>query len=358
MTEGAGISFIMLERSRSLRIPVAVHRRFAPPEPLQRPARDQGDTDGPASPWDPFAMPINILAGGGEPWIRDGVRGEAISIKSAASPAWARSSDPEGGNDTSGTYRWWTCETWLVASAPGIQPVWVTSSRHMTRERYLIPGLRVPVTISQKKSTRVRIEWDEVPKIDDLIARGDPLFTNPDATRPLIRDAMASAGVAPPPPRPREEIDGPNARVISFGGGGPDGNPFTNKRKVDLLLSVAIPGRARFGYRWQGKAPTDRLVQPGTNIRVLYDPARPDEVDIPWDEVGVKKADMLQAAKAMVRAVRNGQAVPAASAPSLPPDQSPGDSVALLERLSNLRAAGVLTDEEFAAEKARVLRKS
>src|SRR4029079_15789750 len=33
VAEGAGISFIMLERSRSLRIAGAVSRRFAPPEP-------------------------------------------------------------------------------------------------------------------------------------------------------------------------------------------------------------------------------------------------------------------------------------------------------------------------------------
>ena len=33
VAEGAGISFIMLERSKSLRIPGAVYRRFAPPEP-------------------------------------------------------------------------------------------------------------------------------------------------------------------------------------------------------------------------------------------------------------------------------------------------------------------------------------
>ncbi len=33
VAEGAGISFIMLERSRSLRIQGAIYRRFAPPEP-------------------------------------------------------------------------------------------------------------------------------------------------------------------------------------------------------------------------------------------------------------------------------------------------------------------------------------
>ena len=33
VAEGAGISFIMLGRSRSLRVPGAVYRRFAAPEP-------------------------------------------------------------------------------------------------------------------------------------------------------------------------------------------------------------------------------------------------------------------------------------------------------------------------------------
>jgi hypothetical protein len=296
-------------------------------------------------------MPINIW-GGVEPWIRDGVRGEAISIKSAASPAWSRSSQPDGGNDTSGTYRWWTCETWLVARALEIAPVWVTSARKMTREKYLIPGLRVPVTISQRNPSKVKIEWDEVPTIDELIARGDPLFTNPDATRPAIRDAMTSAGVDPFPSRAREEIDGPNARVIAFGTGGPDGNLFTGKRKVDLLLSVALPGRSRFGYRWQGKAPTNRFVQPGTNIRILYDAARPDDVDIPWDEVGATTSDMIQLAKAIAHGVRSGQAT---AAPAAPPTPAAPDTITLLERLSSLRAVGALTEEEFAAEKARVL---
>ena len=33
VADGAGIGFIMLERSRSLRVPGAVYHRFAPPEP-------------------------------------------------------------------------------------------------------------------------------------------------------------------------------------------------------------------------------------------------------------------------------------------------------------------------------------
>jgi DNA-binding transcriptional LysR family regulator len=36
VAEGAGVSLIMYERSRSLRIPGAVYRRFAPPEPAMR----------------------------------------------------------------------------------------------------------------------------------------------------------------------------------------------------------------------------------------------------------------------------------------------------------------------------------
>ena len=275
------------------------------------------------------------LARGVEPRVRDGVRGEALSITAAASPETSHG-NAEQGNSTSGTYRMWSCEARLIVRAPGITPAFLNTYRQMTREKYLIPGLPLPVTVSQRDRSRVRIEWDEVPTIDELIARGDPLFTDPDATRPLIREAFAAARIEPPLPGPqREEIDGPNARVISFGGGGSEPGLFTSTRKVDVLLSVAIPGRGRFGFRWLGKAPRERMLFPGTNVPVVYDPARPDEVDIPWDEVGVTRGQLVGMAR---------------SAVVVKPDQ-----LDLLRRAGALHAAGVLTDAELAAEKARIL---
>jgi Short C-terminal domain len=45
---------------------------------------------------------------------------------------------------------------------------------------------------------------------------------------------------------------------------------------------------------------------------------------------------------------------PPASVPAAPPTDS-GDLITALERLGKLRDAGVLTEEEFAAQKARLL---
>ena len=146
-----------------------------------------------------MALNLTVVFRGAEPRVRDGVRGEAISVTAAASPETSRDSGPDAGYSTSGTYRWWSCTTQVIVGSPGIQPVFVNSYRRMTREKYLIPGLRIPVTVSRSDPTRFRIEWDEVPTIDELIARRDPLFTDPDATRPLLQDACAAAGLAPRP---------------------------------------------------------------------------------------------------------------------------------------------------------------
>ena len=281
-----------------------------------------------------MALSLSALRGA-EPRVNDGVRGEAISLTAAAGPETTRDMGAQAGYSTSGTYRWWTGATQLIVSVPGMQPVFVNSYRRMTREKYLIPGLRVPVTVSRNRPTRFRIEWDEVPAIDELIGRGDVLFTDPDATRPAIRAAFAAAGLESPVAGSRRELDGPSARVVSFGGAGTAPSPFRRARRVDLLLSVAIPGEPRFGHRWLGKAPRKLIVRPGTNIPVLYDPARPRDIDIPWDDIGTSVPELVQAAQAM------------AAATPAPPD--------LLQRLSALHAAGALTDEEFAAEKSRVL---
>jgi len=254
-------------------------------------------------------MALNLAAlRGAEPRIRDGVRGEAISITAAASPETTRDMGPEAGYSTSGTYRWWTCTTQLIVSAPGMSPAFVTSYRRMTREKYLIPGLRVPVTISRRDAARFRIEWDEIPAIDELIAHGDALFTDPDATRPAIGAAWAAAGLSPRAATPRREIDGPSARVVSFGGAGTAPSPF-GQRKVDLLLSVAIPGEPRFGYRWLGRAPRKLIVRPGTDIPVLYDPARPHAVDIPWADIGPTVPDLAIEMPATIRSFTVGTTV-------------------------------------------------
>jgi hypothetical protein len=52
--------------------------------------------------------------------------------------------------------------------------------------------------------------------------------------------------------------------------------------------------------------------------------------------------------------VKRGPAPAAAFAPAMPPAPAP-DPLDQLKRLGDLHVAGILTDQEFAAEKARVL---
>ncbi len=60
-----------------------------------------------------------------------------------------------------------------------------------------------------------------------------------------------------------------------------------------------------------------------------------------------------QEAAAMQAAAEQAAAQQAATAP--PPPPPPADPVNELERLANLKAQGVLTDEEFSAAKAKLL---
>jgi hypothetical protein len=87
-------------------------------------------------------------------------------------------------------------------------------------------------------------------------------------------------------------------------------------------------------------------VRPGTNIPVVYDRARPRQVEIPWDDIGTTVPELAQAATAIAAALRVAAPAPA---------PRPPDPLDVLERLGALHAAGALSDAEFAAEKARVL---
>jgi hypothetical protein len=117
--------------------------------------------------------------------------------------------------------------------------------------------------------------------------------------------------------------------------------------KWELLLSVAVPGQPRFGYRFTEKVPRKALLLPGADIPVEVDGGH---VRIPWDQVGSMDKFVSSLASAAT-AARTASSV-ASAAPAPPGDSDPLDD---LKRLGKLRDAGILTEAEFAAEKARVL---
>jgi Short C-terminal domain len=293
-------------------------------------------------------VPFNPV--GLQPMIRDGITGEGLVTKSAAGPDSSGVGEKQG--FTGGFHRF-SATTPMIVRVAGHPPFHVTPQRLASREKYAVVGMRLPLLVS-RDLRRVRIEWDQVPTVDDLIARGERMFTDPDSVAAELESAWievaAHAGGAPPYRTPRPVYDRPTARVIAVGHGANDHETII-VGKWELLLSVAVPGRPRFGYRFTDKVPRKALLFPASDIPVEIDG---DRVRIPWDRIG--SVDKFVSSLASVaQAARS--ASPVTSAAPAPPAEDPGASDPLddLERLGSLRDAGILTEAEFAAEKARVL---
>jgi len=284
-------------------------------------------------------VPFNPL--GVQPRIRDGVRGEGLVTKSAAGPDKSGMGDNEG---YTGGFRHFTVTTPMIVQVPGSVPYYVTPQRFATREKYAVVGMRLPLTVS-RDLRKVRIEWDEVPTIDELIASGARMFTDPDAVAAELEAAWAEvaahAGGNPPRRMARAPSDGPTARVMAVGHGANDYASIIGKG--ELLLSVSVPGRPRYGVRWRQRPPRKRLVIPGTDLPVQVDPSDPQKIEISWESLSSGPQELA------ARALAGPVAVQPPSPPAAP------DPLDELRRLGELLRAGALTEAEFASQKARVL---
>jgi len=286
-------------------------------------------------------MPFNPL--GVQPRIRDGVRGEGLVTKSAAGP------DKSGmGENTgyTGGFRHFSATTPMIVQVPGSAPSYVTPQRLASREKYAVVGMRLPLTLSQDLR-KLRIEWDEVPTIDEMIARGERMFTDPDAVAAELEVAWAEVaahtGGNPPQRMARAPIDGPSARVMAVGHGANDHQTVIGKG--ELLLSVSVPSRPRYGVRWHQRPPRKKIVLPGTDLPIQVDPSDPQKIEISWESLSSSPWDFAARASA----------APTRPVGVQPPPPAAPDPLDELKRLGELRDAGALTEAEFAAEKARVL---
>jgi hypothetical protein len=292
-------------------------------------------------------MPFNPI--GLQPTIRDGISGEGLVTRSAAGPDHSGVGTEKG---YTGGFRRFSATTPMIVRVPGHPPFHVSPQRLASRAKYAVIGMRLPLVVS-RDLRRVRIEWDQVPTVDELIASGERMFTDPDSVAAELESAWievaAHAGGTPPLRTPRPAYDRPTARVIAVGHGANDHESLIGK--WELLLSVAVPGRCRFGYRFTKRVPHKTLLLPGADIPVEVDG---DDVQIPWDQLG-SVSDFLSGLASLAQTASPGS--PTTPVATTQPVQAPGaaDPLDDLKRLGSLRDAGVLTDAEFAAEKARVL---
>jgi hypothetical protein len=288
-------------------------------------------------------MPFNPL--GLQPTVSDGLKGEGLVTRSAAGPDSSGQGENQG---FTGGFRRFSATTPMIVRVAGHPPFHVEPQRLASREKYAVIGMHLPLRVS-RDLRRIRIEWDQVPTVDELIARGARMFTDPDSVAAELEAAwievVAHAGGTPPQRRWRPVFDRPTARIMAVGHGANDHQTLIGK--WELLLSVAVPGRPRFGYRFTEKVPRKALVLPGVDIPVEVDGAR---VQIPWDQVGSMDKFVSGLASA-AKAARSA----ALAAPPPAANGAASDPLDDLRRLGKLRDAGILTEAEFAAEKARVL---
>jgi hypothetical protein len=91
---------------------------------------------------------------------------------------------------------------------------------------------------------------------------------------------------------------------------------------------------------------------PGMVLPATIDRANPQNVRIEWDEMPDARDRARQTAEGIAAAMR---AQPAPAQPAAPAEDSFDERISRLERLAKLHASGVLTDEEFAEQKRKLL---
>jgi hypothetical protein len=89
-------------------------------------------------------------------------------------------------------YQDWICAVTDV----GDGPIAVWSIDRLDKDRWLLPGARVNLDIDPGKISRIscfRLDWSSVPTVEELVARGDPVVTDPRGARTAAKEANAAA---------------------------------------------------------------------------------------------------------------------------------------------------------------------
>jgi hypothetical protein len=134
-----------------------------------------------------------------------------------------------------------------------------------------------------------------------------------------------------------------------------------------MTLVIQADGVAPFSAEFDGLVAGKKWPTPGITLPVDVDRANPGRFEIVWDEVEGSRDRSLALADVIAEAMRAKaaggsreeiaerlqEAIPGAHVVRL--GGGGDDDVARLERLAKLHESGALTDEEFAAAKARIL---
>ena len=128
------------------------------------------------------------------------------------------------------------------------------------------------------------------------------------------------------------------------------GRPAVSSNVV-MNLIVSADGVAATAVEHECMCRQDRWPHHGMTLPVTLDRADPLRLKVEWDELPTDQDRIAQQTAALLAGGLPGAAV----AEPVVVDLRGDDQVDRLERLAALHASGMLTDEEFAAAKARLL---
>ena len=151
----------------------------------------------------------------------------------------------------------------------------------------------------------------------------------------------------------------------------------TSYGNVSMTLVVQAEGIPTFSTEHGCMCRASRWPYPGATLPVTVERDKPTKLKVRWDEVATGKDQAQAQADAMVAAMSGqgssgqsqpgqaqvdailaalgGEAALGINSPAVPQGDPQEEMLEHLERLSALHTSGALTDEEFAAQKARLL---
>lgn len=118
------------------------------------------------------------------------------------------------------------------------------------------------------------------------------------------------------------------------------------RRRVRRRRVMLVGGLVGFGAYKMSTQDADRIEQ---HTGIPPEELEDEDLEQAMDELGIEKQTITDADQEV-----GAEADAADAAPSVP-SASGGDDLDQLQKLADLHAAGILTDEEFAAKKAQIL---
>ena len=163
--------------------------------------------------------------------------------------------------------------------------------------------------------------------------------------QPRIRDGIAGEATVVQMSDPRPNDDGGLVSV-----------EFSARIHVRFTLRVRVADHPEYDVKYGCPVKPRKMPHGGAVLPVTSERGNPQKVRIEWDDApdAVRSPNGVRVRSPIVVERSTLEFELPVGAPAVPSAPSP-DPVTTLERLADLHRRGVLTDAEFAAQKARVL---